>query len=239
MPIRVEGFTLEKFDAFEKERFLTFHVATAEEALRSNVARGFDNEPVVITDGRPRQDYRGVKLFGVIEFAARPVMKDAVTFALHELARISPRLTGRYVRSHAVMINGGEITGDIDAALAAVKPGDRVQIVNTVPYARKIEGATASKRTGRGARKGSSRQAKGGVYRVVHRLLLQRFGRTMFFDYRMVKLNLGVKVWGAQGGSRQRTKHRLDQPSGRRRVLRDQVYPAIQFFIKDTGRAAT
>lgn len=229
MPITVEGFTLEKYDAFEQQRFLAFHVEKAEEALKSNVARGFDKEPVVITDGRPRQDYRGVKLFGVIEFAARPVMKDAVTFALHELARISPRLTGRYIRSHAVLVNGSEVQGDIEAALSAVKPSDRVQIVNTVPYARKIEGATASKKTGRAARKGSSRQAKGGVYRVVHRLLLQRFGRTMFFDYRMVKLNLGVKVWGAQGGGR---------PGTRRRVQRDQVYPAIQFFIKDTGRAA-
>jgi hypothetical protein len=35
-----------------------------------------------------------------------------------------------------------------------------------------------------------------------------------------VKLNTGIKVWGKRGA---------------RRVQRDQVYPALQFFIKPTG----
>ncbi len=53
------------------------------------------------------------------------------------------------------------------------------------------------------------------------RALVQRYGRSMFFDFTYVKLNTGVKVWGAQGGGK-----------GRKRVQRDQVYPALKIFIR-------
>ncbi len=200
----------------------------AERELRAEVGRGFDPQPVVITDGVPRRDYHAVKSFGKIEFARRANMADAVLWALDQLRQRSPVLTGRYVSSHTVLVNGQEITGDIRAALINVAPTDRVQIVNPQPYARKIEGATASKRTGRGRRKASSKQARSGVYRVIHRAILNRFGRTLFVDFKYVKLNTGVKVWGDQGGGYRKngTKRSV------KRVLRDQVYPALNFFIK-------
>jgi hypothetical protein len=118
------------------------------------------------------------------------------------------------------MINGAEVEGNVWGALRNVRPTDRVQIVNPQPYARKIEGATANRRTGRGKRAALSRQARSGVYRVVLRALVNRFGKALFFDFKYVKLNTGIKVWGKRGA---------------RRVQRDQVYPALQFFIKPTG----
>jgi hypothetical protein len=199
-------------------------IAVAERVLREEVGKGFDNEPVVVTDGVTRRDYNAVRPFGKIEFIRRPVMVDAVLWALDELRRRSPIKTGRYVATHMVMVNGAELRGNIALELRNVKDTDRVQIVNPQPYARKLEGATANRKTGRGARKASSRQAPSGVYRVVVRELVQRFGRSMFFDYKMVQLNLGVKVWGKQGGSK-----------SSKRVQRNQVYPALQFFIKGTG----
>ena len=195
-------------------------IETAERVLRDEVGQGFDDRPVVITDGVTGRDYRSVKPFGGIEFAARTNMADAVLWALDELRKRSPVLTGRYVNSHVVLLNGAEIRGDIRRALMQVKPGDRVQVVNPQPYARKLEGATASKRTGRSKRAASSRQAKGGVYRVVQRAVLQRFGRQLFCDFAYVRLDTGVKVWGRQGGK------------GGRRVQRDQVYPAIRMLMK-------
>ena len=233
MPVEVVGFTVPDFERSLGAFIRKVTIETAEQALREEVGRGFDSQPVVVTDGMPRRDYRGVKIGGRIEFIRRPQMADAVLWALDELRKRSPVLTGRYVSSHIVMINGAEIAGDVAAALRNVKETDRVQIANTQPYARKIEGATASKRTGRGKRKPSSKQAKGGVYRVVVRGLVQRYGRSMFFDYKMVKLNLGVRVWGDQGGRYNR--HGVKGKA--RRVLRDQVYPAVQFFIKPTGPA--
>lgn len=209
-------------------------IKTAREELREEVNKGFDNRPVVITDGVPRRSPEEVRPFGKIIFVARPNMANVVLWALDQLRKHSPVLTGRYVQSHVVMINGQEIAGgNVALALREVKDTDHVQIVNPLPYARKIEGATARKgrkkgspamRAGRAKRAGSSAQAKNGVYRVVLRELVSRFNRSMFFDYKLVKLNTGLKVWGKQGGG-----------PGAKRVLRDQVYPALQFFIKPTG----
>lgn len=220
MPVIVEGITTEQLGRSISDWIKAATIETAERVLREEVARGFDNEPVVITDGMPRRDYLQVKPFGRIEFAARTSMAEAVRWALTELQKKSPVLTGRYASSHTVMINGAEVEGNIWVALRNARPTDRVQIVNPQPYARKIEGATANRRTGRGKRAALSRQAGSGVYRVVLRALVNRFGKALFFDFKYVNLNIGIKVWGKQGA---------------RRVQRDQVYPALQFFIKPTG----
>lgn len=222
MPVIVEGLQGgpafgQMLGAWVKENT----IAIGERELISAVRGGFDQQPVVITDGVPRRDYRQVKPFGKIEFARRANMAEAALWILDQLQRRSPVLTGRYVSSHTVMINGQEITGNIREALMRVGGADRVQIVNPQPYARKIEGATANKRTGRGKRRAISRQARSGVYRVVHRAALQRYGRTIFADFKYVNLNLGVKVWGMSGGSK-----------SAKRVQRAQVYPAIQLFLK-------
>lgn len=206
-------------------------IRAAEAALVEEVGKGFDNQPVVVTDGMPRRDYGQVKPFGKIEFIRRPQMVEAVLWALEMLRKRSPVLTGRYVQSHVVLLNKVQITGDLRAALRAVKETDRVQIVNTQPYAKKIEGRK-SRSKGRGTAKtktaavaGLSRQAPRGVYeRVVLPMLVQRYGRSMFFDFKYVKLDSGVKVKGWQGGG-----------AARKRILRDHVYPSLHFFIKPTG----
>ncbi|WP_295143883.1 hypothetical protein [uncultured Reyranella sp.] len=219
MPVIVEGITTAQLGRSIADWVKAATIETAERALREEVARGFDNDPVVITDGMPRRDYLQVRPFGRIEFAARTSMAEAVRWALTELQKKSPVLTGRYASSHTVMINGAEVEGNIWVALRNVRPTDRVQIVNPQPYARKIEGATANRRTRRGKRAALSRQARSGVYRVVLRALVNRFGKALFFDFKYVNLNIGIKVWGKRGAQR---------------VQRDQVYPALQFFIKPT-----
>lgn len=196
-------------------------VSTAFDVLGREVVRGFDNEPVVVTDGVVKRDPRQVKAFGKIEFIARTTIADAVLWAQAELQKKSPVLTGRYASSHIIRINDVEVKGNIRVALTRVKAGDRVQIVNTQPYARKIEGATASKRSGRARRRASSRQARGGVYRPVLRMIVQRWGKSVYVEYKLIKLPTGVKVWGLQGGGKNRKK-----------VRRDQVYPALSFYVK-------
>ena len=220
MPIIVEGLSAPELGRSIGQWVKEHTIAVAERALQEEVRRGFDSQPVVVTDGMPRRDYLQVKPFGKIEFVARTSMAEAVRWALTELQKRSPVLTGRYASSHTVMINGAEVEGNIWVALRNVQPTDRVQIVNPQPYARKIEGATANKRTGRGKRAALSRQSRSGVYRVVLRALVNRFGKALFFDFKYVKLDTGIKVWGKRGT---------------RRIQRDQVYPALQFFIKPTS----
>lgn len=222
-------------------------VLAADRAIKAEVAKGFDPQPVVITDGVVRKDYALVKPFGKIEFVRRTKLGDAVAWALARLIEIAPigrgpdsrpGHPGFYKASFAVLINGVQAAGNVSVALKSLKPTDRVQIVNTAIYARKIEGATANSKTGRGARKPSSRQARSGVFRKVHRELIQRYSKSMFFDFTYVKLNTGAKVWGDQGGA---YYNRLKKNGGGwvkhkvKRVLRDQVYPALKFFDKPTG----
>ncbi len=220
MPVMFEGLSAPELGRSIGQWVKENTIAVAERVLQEEVRRGFDSQPVVVTDGMPRRDYLQVRPFGKIEFVARTSMAEAVRWALTELQKKSPVLTGRYASSHTVMINGAEVLGNIWVALRNVQPTDRVQIVNPQPYARKIEGATANRRAGRGKRAALSRQARSGVYRVVLRALVNRFGKALFFDFKYVNLNTGIKVWGKRGT---------------RRVQRDQVYPALQFFIKLTS----
>ena len=222
-------------------------IIVAERELAAQVGRGFDNQPVVVTDGMPRRDYTQVKPFGKIEFIARNNMADAVIWALNELWRRSPVKTGRYRAAHTVLIDDVEIGETLapELTLRTVKEGQRVQIVNTQPYARRIEKANSNKKTGRGARSALSAKAKAGVYQPVLRALVRRYGKSMFFDFKYVKLNLGVKVWGRAGGRKDTLPARqiIRGAKGRitgmtragRNVQRDQVYPSLHFYIKPTG----
>ena len=78
MPVIVEGITSEQLGRTTAEWVRQATIDTAMRALQEEVARGFDNEPVVITDGMPRRDYLQVKPFGRIEFAARTSMAEVV-----------------------------------------------------------------------------------------------------------------------------------------------------------------
>ncbi len=187
----------------------------AYEALRDEVKRGFDNQPLVVTDGMPRRAPEQVRAFGKIEWIARA---DAVEIALwvkRALEARSPVLSGWYRASHLLFLNGEQV-----ANLRNYKAGDRIQIVNNSPYARKLEGRPARTRGRKGqrvktaGRRGASKQAPQGVYRVVHRLAVARYGRSVFIDFKYVPLSTGATVRG-RGGKR-----------------RAQVYPAIQIYLK-------
>ncbi len=218
-------------------------IRAAEAALLEEVAKGFDNEPVVITDGVPRRDYAHVRPFGRIEFARRSRLADVVLWTLDELRKISPVRTGRYVSSHQPFINGQPIQGNVRQALMNTKRGDVVMIVNPQPYAAKIEGKDAYTRWEIGGGKGSRRaqrkgsgwsaammrglssQAKGGVYRKVLFKIKNRYGNLVAVDFRAQQLPGGVMVKGRLGGR------------SRRRGDRAQVYPTIILTLFDRERS--
>ena len=224
-------------------------IAVAERALREEVGRGFDNQPVVVTDGTPRRDYLQVKPFGKIEFIRRPQMAEAVLWALNQLQKRSPVKTGNYKHSHTLFIDGVEVEESLapEEMLLKLKDGQRVQIVNKLPYAKKIEGRKGSKKRGIGAVIGLSSQAPRGVYeRVVLPLLVRRYGRSMFFDFKFVKLTGASKVWGAAGGRKtplparaliRGSNGRITGQTHAGRIQRDAVFPSLNFFIKPTGLA--
>lgn len=205
----------------------TLTVATAERVLRAEVGAGrFTTSPIVITDGMVGKDYREVKAGGKIEFVARPIMVDVVRWTLETLRRLAPvgpGVNGHYRDRFVVLLNGkGLIDGNL-ATLARAKPGDRVQIVNIQPYARKIEGQRANRRKQWRGRRGQSRQAPGGVFRKALQMILQRWARVVFVDYRLERLSIGGLELKSSAG-------KLRSKGG------FYTYPVLQFYLKPNAR---
>lgn len=221
MPTRnVDGPTTEETVKWISGTIEETTIAVAEEVLKREVDAGtFTTTPTVVTDGVVGRDYHQVKPFGRIEFVAQPTIREAVLWAREMVRQLSPVLTGRYRDANVVLLNGQGVTGNSLAVLDSARPGDRVQLVNIEPYARKIEGERANRRKQWKRRRGLSKQAPGGVYRVVYAMLQQRYGSTLFVDYRLERL--------AIGDAESRSTVRNPRSKGG-----FYTYPVLQFYLK-------
>lgn len=110
-----------------------------EQKARAGIAPDFDayaNQP-----GKPVE---AVILPGPIVYRYR-YLREIVLVALHELEGASPVVSGDYQRGHTLFVNGTPIEDPLEYVF---KARDEIMIVNTVPYARKIEvGKTKSGRS--------------------------------------------------------------------------------------------
>src|SRR4051812_29597140 len=86
-------------------------------------------------DGREGAPLISVRANGGVIIREYNLMQEAVQWILQELRLRSPRLTGRYSKSHVLYADGSQVS-----AGATVPPAERYVILNTTPYARKIEG---------------------------------------------------------------------------------------------------
>ena len=220
------GVTVERiaWDKKVEASIQQFTVDTALRILGEKVQGGFDAEPVVVTDGVPGRDPRQVKPFGKIEFIRRPIMGECARWIMGELkalAPIGPGINGHYKDAFQYLINDVQAA---DADLDNVGPGDRVQIINTKIYARKLEGSRAK---GRGSKRrpkkrALSAQAPNGIFNVVWRQAIARYGRSIFIDFRYRELNLGLTVM------RRRTQgKKLAHP-----YAVSALYPTLNLYIK-------
>lgn len=229
MGIEVRGPTVAQMGMNIGAQVKRYTVKTFESVLREEVGKGFDNEPVIFTDGWVRRDYHQVRNFGRIEARPRATLGNVVPWLLEELRRLSPVLSGRYQHSHVAMVDGRVVPdGELSTMSLA---GKRVMVVNPQPYAGKIEGKDAftryetrgGKKSRRSARRragmkasamrGQSKMAPNGVYRVAILNLQKRFGRTVVALYQPQALPGGVTVKTKGGKSRA------------------QIYPAIVLAI--------
>lgn len=225
--MEVRGLTIAESSAAVGKQVQRFTVRTFESVLSQEVGRGFDNKPIIQTDGYLGRDPREVRNFGRIEARARQEIGNVVLWLLRELERLSPVLSHRYQHSHVAMVDG-QLISDTDLKNPANVAGKRVMVVNTQPYAAKIEGLDAftrwetkggkrsrrAKRRAqgwtRGQMRGMSKQAPNGVYRVALRNLQRRFGRSVVALYQPQALPGGIML-----------------KKGNRKRGRAQVYPAI------------
>jgi hypothetical protein len=106
----------------------------------------------VYVDGAEGAPLSSVKPDGVVR-AEFELINQALIWIYQQLETHSPRLTGQYASSHVLFADGTE------TSVTNPAPAQEYVFVNTVPYARKIEGTKQ--------KPPSSPQAPDGVYQAV------------------------------------------------------------------------
>lgn len=199
------------------QNFLSAAVASvAKEVIKDAVKnRGFDPSYVRLVDGNANRPEEAVKPFGKIEYVARQNLKQIILETFKGIIRRSAKDTGRYIRSHVVTYNGETVAKNLPQLEAWLKKPivfeskDRIRIINTQPYARKLEryGVTAqsagksvgdkvkrygmNKKGERTGGKGIRSDAVGmlvpnGTYALTARSIDRLYGKNAYVSYRLV-----------------------------------------------------
>lgn len=154
-----------------RSAFLAEYAEEQIAAVRADNAQAIGQVPdyETIVDGRRGAPPAAVQPDGVV-VAEYDLLLEVFAWIGMQLVAHSPRLSGRYVSSHAFFADGVEI-----ASTGAVPDAYEYVFVNLQPYARKIE-------------RGLSSQAPDGVYQAVAAVAARRFGNiaTIGFNYRAV-----------------------------------------------------
>ena len=217
-------------------------IVTADEALQDEKRLGFDDEPIMLVDGRRGRDIRTVSPLGQIEFVSRQDAGGVLLEAYDGLLKRSKVLKGDYKKSHFVFYNGKQVATDFASLQAWVgfvslgqsidfKDGDTVRIVNIQPYARRLErlGVTAqrtsSKRKIGPLNKGArSPSIDNGAYQLTTRAIKAKYKQNALvkFEY------LPGSCLGLTGSFKKGRK-------GKNSSGRPYLYPSIKFTIQERG----
>ncbi|ETR75066.1 hypothetical protein X566_20125 [Afipia sp. P52-10] len=159
---------------------------------RRALGRTPDHETFV--DGARTEAVERVRPDGTVVFEFE-LLDDLFGYIDLLLITHSPRKSGRYQRSHVLLADGAAIDPDADELPKA----SEFVVINTQPYARKIE-------------RGQSAQAPDGVYQVVAALAARRFGNmaSIKFSYR-VPLFGDVDTWANKTSMSRNKKQTMDE----------------------------
>jgi hypothetical protein len=158
--------------AFAKE-------ANAEALAQNEAVIGRRPAVRVVVDGRVGAAEETVRPGGVIAYEY-DLVADMLTYIGDLLVAHSPVLTGRYARSFLILVDG--VPQEPGEALPPT--AEDIVILNTTPYARKIEGVPG--------RPPQSDQAPDGVFEAVAILAASRFGNVAAIKF----------TWDGEGDSR-------------------------------------
>jgi len=225
----------------------------AEEVLEEEQAKGFDKKPRVRTDNVFGKEPRDVKFQGKIEYFSRQNIGEALIDAYQMLVKRSPAVTGQYVSSHYVYLNGKKIAeSQTDLAIwlksheASLKGNDLIRIVNVTPYAARIE-VRGSRRGTRGKNKGKNYKqvvkssVGSGAYYLAARAINTKYKAQGRVSFGFLPNGFGGVLVKPTG--RFRTSYIPDaarakrHTSGRfkKRFNGPYVYPSITFRIEQEG----
>ena len=191
--------------------------AVAEADEQNKRALGAVPPSETFVDGRVGARLETVRLDGGVIRTVYESMTEIVEFVHFHLIQHSPELTGRYKQNHRAFADGREFDpfGKIPFAAEYI-------FVNTVPYARKIEGV--------GDRPGQSSQAPDGVYEGVAAIANSRFGNLAWIKFTYRAVDEGGEI--ASGGTR-RSRRAARSARGIASALNvENRFPAIRITMR-------
>ncbi len=214
-------------------------ILVSDNTLKEEQSNGFDKTPIMVVDGSVGKNPAQVHPLGSIEFVSRANMKDIIRDTFDGIISRSPILTGRYISSNAVLLNGKLVaTGQnsLDAWLATdpvFEEKDFVTFVNVQPYARKLErqGVTGDRTKTR------SSSRKGRYKTSPRRKLLNQPNGTYYLTARAIRAkyrrNSVIKFTFLAGSALGLTS---TFKAGRKgKPGRTYLYPTITISVQESG----
>lgn len=212
-------------------------IVIADQTLREEQANGFDKDPVVIVDGRVNKPVIAVNPLGKIEFVSRRNMDEILLATMKGIIERSRVVTGQYIRSHRVFLNGKQVADDLPslerwlATSPELADKDLFRFVNIAPYARKLErlGVTAQRSNTRSVKSRDKKQRSGthilaanGAYFLTARSIRRLFKRNSTIAFSFISgMSLGISAGF--------------KAAGVRKSPRPYLYPSILVSVKESG----
>lgn len=218
----------------------------AYDALKEEQGKGFDKNPITIVDGKFGKNVNDVNPLGKIQYVSHVGnIAEIIRYAFEAVWSRSPQgRKSEYLSSNVVVYNGRQVAKDpatLETWLksTSIKDGDKIRIVNTAPYARKLElqgvryGVTkrkfgkASKKNLQTANSKGQVKKPNGAYALSAKSIKAKYGRNAIIKF---DLMLGSSL-GLNGPGRVRK-------TGRDRG-RPYVYPTILIYAVDASGPTT
>lgn len=216
-------------------------IRVTQDVLEDELRRGFPEDYVTITDGRKGKPFRLVKPLGRIDILARETVSEFVKLMFQEVIRLSKVVTGQYIKSHVLLYNGKGVATTLTEAVAwaekaDLKTGDVIRLINTAPYARRLEllGVTSmgyNRKTGKSkdkkrANRGIIVRKPNGAYRQAYRKIRNRFKGSGKLQFKFLP---GGQIGGLSGGRRNFKPRRKGEDG------RPYLYPSLVWRVDTQG----
>lgn len=178
-----------------------------EQTGRAGIAPDFD----AYANTPSNTNLETVRLPGPIVYRYR-YFREIITQAFLMLRSAGPMRSGAYASAHTLYVNGVSVRG---GTVPFIKAGDEIMIVNTVPYARKIEvGRT------RAGRSFTIQESQSRVYQRVRDRLRSQYSKLTHIDMNFVSLSDAYLLRHTSNSRRRRRDRRAGVPV---------TYPALVF----------
>ena len=219
-------------------------ILISSDALREEQGKGFDKFPLRLVDSSPSKEVADVNPLGKIQYIARQNLREVILYAYQAVWERSPvGKKSEYINSNVVTYNGRQVANNMDSLTRwlnsqTFNDKDKIRIVNTAPYARKLEllGVRRGVPSSQGIKWGKpSRNSKGiknsagqvrqpnGAYTLATKAVKAKWGRNAFIKYELL---LGTTIGLTGVGRVRKTGKDIGRPY---------VYPSILIYAFDAS----